>query len=88
MIAMVYVVTSMRDEVHQEFQGLTLEISNTSAIRNFNSAYLSSQAKQEGLLYSHPGDFSLWKVGEFDSETASFNSCVPELIIRGSDFNA
>lgn len=86
---MKYLVCSIRDIVHHEFNGLNLELSEASAIRNFQSALASSSMKSEGLLFSHPGDFELWIVGEFDSESGSlgvFDSNV--FLMRGDDYDA
>jgi hypothetical protein len=55
------------------------------AIRSF-----SDEVKRDepgNMLFRHPGDYSLYYVGELDTGSASFrDSAAPaELIIRGSD---
>lgn len=85
---MIYQVVSVRDAVHQEYQGLNLEMSEASAVRNFSSSVMSSNAKQEGLLYSHAKDFSLWKLAEFDSESGEIIMVQPVRLIEGGEIHA
>jgi hypothetical protein len=38
------------------------------------------------VMHSHPQDFSLWKVGEFDNETGAVSCVFPlELIMEGEN---
>lgn len=85
---MIYQVVAVRDCVHEEYQGINLEISVPSAIRNFSSAVLTSKAKETGLLFTNPKDFSLWKIGEWDSESGSYVSVQPERLIEGGEVHA
>lgn len=83
---MKYLVVSMRDIIHHEFGHVNLEISESSAIRNFESAIMTSRGKEEGLLFSHPGDFELFVVGTFDSESGQLEPYgVNEFLMRGDD---
>lgn len=66
---MKFLVCAVRDAVPGEFSSINLEVSEASAYRSFSSAVMSAQANENGLLFSHPEDFSLWQIGEFDSET-------------------
>lgn len=71
---MKYLVVAVRDAVSSEFTNISLEISEASAYRSFASAVTSSQARETGLFFTDPDDFSLWLIGEFDSETGEIYS--------------
>lgn len=72
---MKYAVYSIRD-VHTGFMSPTIEQNDACAMRNFRHAVMNSAT----LMSSHPKDYSLYKVGEFDSETGRIVDCLPELI--------
>ncbi len=58
----------------------TIDFNDAAAMRNFEHAL-----KQVGsTLNSHPQDYSLWKIGEFDNELGDLYSISPELILEGS----
>lgn len=73
---MKYPVISMRDN-KVGFMNLNIETNVQTAKRNFENACM----KEESLLMSHPEDFGLWKVGDFDTETGLISPCTPEVII-------
>lgn len=66
---MKYLVCSIRDLATHEYKGLTLEPNEYSALRSFESSVLTSYNRNEGLLFSHPEDFELQVLGEFDSSS-------------------
>jgi len=80
---MLYFVCSLRDEVSENFESVSLEVSEATAIRNFVSALRISQERKNGLLYSNPSDFSLYVVGSFDSTNGNLTPSVPKLLRRG-----
>lgn len=41
--------------------------------------YLKDQANENPTIKNSPEHFSIWKVGEFDSETGLFDPCTPQL---------
>ena len=55
------------------------DMSEQSAIRGFNY-----QINGDGVISSFPEDYSLYKIGEFDSDTGSFNSIEPKIVCSGS----
>lgn len=69
---MIYGVYAMRD-VKTGFLAPTVEVNDMAAIRNFNHAVLHS----DGLLSSFAGDFALYKIATFDSDSAVVVPLVP-----------
>lgn len=39
---------------------------------------------EENVLYQHPADMSLIRIGEWDELTAVFERCEPEILVRGA----
>lgn len=68
-------IYSIRD-VHTGFMTPTVDQNDASAMRNFGHAVMQSQS----LMNSHPKDYSLYKVGEFDSDTGEISGHIPELV--------
>lgn len=54
------------------------------AIRSFGDAIKNAPA--DSILKTHPEDVSIWFIGEYNVETAFFNSVEPVCLARGSDF--
>ena len=40
--------------------------------------------QKESLLFSHIEDYSLCKIGEFDNETGTISTQLPEVILDGT----
>lgn len=80
-----YIVTSMRDEVAQEYLGLNIETSDAVAIRNFENSIIIAHENKKGLIYTNLSDFSLYKVAYFDSESASFEPITPVLLRKAGE---
>ncbi len=59
----------------------TFEQNENVAYRNFAHAVQNS----DSILHSHAKDFSLYKIGTFDSDSGLINSCIPEFIVGGDD---
>lgn len=55
------------------FMPATVDVNDASAIRNFEFAC----QQQDSLMRTHRKDFSLWKLGTFDNETAMIDVLVP-----------
>lgn len=77
---MKYIVTALRDEVSKEYLTPSITMSENRAVRDLESVVMTQTAKQEGMFFSHPSDFSLYKIGYYDSETAEVQTCTPELL--------
>lgn len=69
--------------IKDELQGFTTPIplaNDDMAIR-----YFREQQKNNPTISNEPGDFSIWAMGEFDTETGKFTQKKnePELLERG-----
>lgn len=60
----------------------TVDSTDASAIRNFQNAV----AKTEGLVHAFPQDFSLYRVGFYDTETGLIDAHEREHLADGSSF--
>ena len=60
-------VYSIRD-IKTGFMAPTVEVNDQVAMRNFAHAVMQS----ESVLFTHASDFQLFKVAEFDSDSALF----------------
>ena len=49
-------------------------------MRNFAHACM----QKESLLFSHIEDYALCKIGEFDNETGTISTQLPEVILDGT----
>lgn len=77
---MKYIVTALRDEVAKEFTAPQVEMTEARAIRGLETVVLTQREKKEGLFFSHGQDFTLYKIGEYDSEVGEVVSCVPVML--------
>lgn len=73
---MKYPVYAIRD-VHTGFMTPTVDQNDASALRNFSHAVMHS----DSLMNSHPKDYSLYKIGYFETENGNIEACLPELIV-------
>lgn len=78
---MIFGIYSIRD-VKSGFMQPTVEMNDAIAHRNFAHAVQNS----DSVLFSHFKDFSLYRIGSFDSDCGSVSSLdLPELICDASD---
>lgn len=77
---MKYVVVAIRDD-KTGFFSPQCEPNEASAVRNFEHAVTS---RPDSLFFTHPADYSLFRVGAFDSETGVIESCLPEPIVTAA----
>lgn len=61
-----YPVYSIRD-AKVGFMTPTVDQNDASAARNFEHAVMNSAS----LMNSHPGDYALYRIGSFDTETGA-----------------
>lgn len=73
---MKYPVYSIRD-AKTGFMTPTVDMNDVAAARNFEHAVMNSAS----LMNSHPGDYALYRIGEFDSESGKIEPCLPEHVI-------
>lgn len=69
---MKFKVYAIRD-VHTGFLSPTVDQNDQSAIRNFAHAVMQSQS----LMNSHPEHYSLYCIGEYESDSGKITPCVP-----------
>lgn len=63
------------------FLSMTTEQNVQCAVRNFDHAMKNTQS----LLYTHPEDFELYHLGEYDTESGIITPLpTPEFIVAGS----
>lgn len=74
-------VFAIRDK-HTGFLEPKLNINEQVAIRGFATAINNSPVGSE--IGFAPGDFDLYKLGEFDSDTGMYDTHIPEFVVSGS----
>lgn len=64
------------------FMSPNVDMNNVSAIRNFEHACM----RDDSLFYSHPEDYELYKLGEFDTDSGVITASVeqPEFLVSAS----
>lgn len=77
---MKYVVVAIRDEMTGFFSP-QCEVNESTAARNFEHAVVSHP---DSLFFTHPADYGLYRIGEFDSDTGVMEPCLPEPIISAA----
>lgn len=73
---MKFPVYSIRD-VHTGFMSPTIDQNDAAATRNFGHAVMQSAS----LMNSHPKDYALYHIGEFNSDNGEIVPCMPELVV-------
>lgn len=72
-------VYAIRD-VRSTFTGLTVDTNDATAVRNFAHAVMQVGS----IMNSHPQDFSLYRLGEFDTDTGVLIPLSPiQLVMDG-----
>lgn len=65
-------VYAIRD-IHTGFMTPTVDQNDASAIRNFRHGVMQAAS----LMHTHPKDYSLCRIGEYDTDTGVIESCLP-----------
>ena len=69
-------------DVKSGFQTPTCQVNDAVAQRGFASAVMQS----DSVLFTHAGDFALYRVGEFDADTgALISEELPVLLMQAAD---
>lgn len=75
---------AIRDDKACIYNAPCIMDNDSVAIRSFSDMVFNDS---KTLIALHPEDFSLWFIGEFDSESASLNQpAAPLKLAQGSDF--
>lgn len=78
---MLYGIYCVRD-LKTSFLSPTVDVNDASAVRNFSHAIIAS----DNIMHTHRSDFELFKLGTFDTDTASISLFdVRELLFEGKD---
>jgi hypothetical protein len=72
---MKYGIYSVRDKL-SGYMNISLERGDAIATRSFTTLVNTPDT----ILFANPSDYDLYKVGEFDSESGTIESCVPSFI--------
>lgn len=76
-----YSLYAIRD-VKTGFLTLTQDVNDASACRNFEHAVLNHQ---DSLFFSHPEDYALYYLGDFDSDSGVISPVeLPQLCLEAS----
>lgn len=79
---MIHYVYAMRD-TRVGFMNPFVEVNDSAATRGFENAILSG----EGYFARYAGDFDLYRLGEFDTESGVISALsTPAFVVAGSSF--
>ncbi|QXP08486.1 MAG: nonstructural protein [Arizlama microvirus] len=79
---MVQVVIAVRDVKTENFRFPAFSVAVGAAIREFVDAC----GDDKSVMFRHPEDFQLYKLGTFDDRTGVITPCVvPEMLVAASD---
>ena len=76
---MKYGIYAIRDAAAGVFTAPTIDISDHSAMRNFQQAC----ANADSVMNFAPNDFALYKIGSFDAELGFIEPDSPTVIMNG-----
>lgn len=79
---MIFNVYSIRDDCAGAFGSVFINLSDDCAKRDFGFSLKNST----GVEHNCPGDFTLYRVGRFDSSSGELSFESPTIIIRGDSF--
>lgn len=77
---MKYNLYSIRD-IHTGFMTPMIDQNDMAAKRNFAHAVMQSSS----LMNSHPGDYVLYRIGEFDTDAGKIVSCLPDQVCSATE---
>lgn len=77
---MIMTMYAMKDELN----GYTTPIPFMT--EDIAKRYLKDQYFGNVTVKNSPKDFSIWMIGEYDTDTSNYNPCVPKLIERAENY--
>lgn len=78
------VIMSVLDKASSAYGRPVFALSRGEALRSFMDEV--NNARPENLMYKYPGDFELYMLGGFDTDTAEFSLLPrPDLVARAFD---
>lgn len=82
---MKFKIVAIKDRVSDAYSTPNFVVSAGSAIRSFGDEVRNP--RENNPLNSHPDDFDLFLIGEYDDENASFITHEPKQIALGRDYS-
>lgn len=77
---MTYGIFAIRD-LRTGFMNPLVDLGDDSAMRNFAFACAAS----DSMIGFRPGDFDLYRLGSFDTESGQIVGCLPELVCHATE---
>lgn len=74
---------AIRDSAAETFHPPFCARATGQATRDF--ATQINRADKDNPLYLHPEDFELYRVGTYNDNTGTIESCAPQIVMRGKD---
>lgn len=78
---MTYRLYAIRDSVANQYLAPMVDQSDATAMRNFAHTILTSG----GTITTHPQDYDLYYLGDYDSDTGDLRPLPAILVVRGGD---
>lgn len=74
-------IFAVRDIATAQFGNPMFMVNSGQAIRSFADEV--NREDKDSQLYKHPGDFELYELGDYDTETGLFKTCAPVQLVTG-----
>lgn len=76
-------IYAVRDRATDQFGNPMFLVSSGQAIRSFTDEI--NRAEANNMMYTHPDDFDLYALGEYDTEVGEFKTERPRQITVGKE---
>jgi hypothetical protein len=80
---MIVHVFCIRDRATDQYSNPMFLLSNGHAIRTFTDEV--NRKSDDNLIYHHPDDYDLYRLGEFNTDSGMFDTGVPEMVCVGKN---
>lgn len=78
---MIYKIFALKDRAAKVFGQPMFSVSEGGQVRAFSDEI--NRPDDKNMLYLHPDDFDLYRLGDYDDESGSFVSYPAELVVMG-----
>ena len=79
------VIACVKDRATDAYGTPMFLVSVGQGMRSFSDEV--NRESEENQLFRHPDDFDLYELGEYDTDSGSFDCFVPRLLARGKDIS-
>lgn len=76
-------ILAVRDRATDQYGTPMFLISTGQGIRSFTDEI--NKPNEDNLLNKHPEDYDLYEIGEYDTDTADFETSTPRQVAIGKD---